>query len=81
MELAFKDVRLGEKFVSHRTMRYFGGVKIAPTEVSSEGTTQALKGPTYVGNAVILTDYFRSPAFDAGSILVMEDSCIVEVQR
>ena len=82
MELTFfADVRLGEKFISRRTKRCFGGVKIAPTEVSSKGTVQALEGPTYVGNAVILTDHIGQLAHDAGFVTIMKDSRIVEVQR
>ena len=81
MELAFRDVHLGEKFVSRRTKRCFGGVKVGLTKVSSKSTVQALDGPTYIGNAVILTDHAGCLADDAGNILIMRDIEIVEVQR
>lgn len=81
MEIMFREVRLGEKFVARRSMRSFGAVKIAPTEVSSAGTMQALKAPTYIGNAVILTDHTGGAADDAGRIIIIRDSQVVEVYR
>jgi hypothetical protein len=81
MDIFFREVRLGEKFICRRSMRYFGAVKIAPTEVSSAGTMRALKAPTYIGNAVILTDHTGGAADDAGRIISMRDSQIVEVYR
>lgn len=81
MEISFQDIALGEKFVSRRTKRCFGGVKVAPTETSSRGTVQALDGPTYTGNAVMLTDHVENPVHDFGTLIIMKDDEIVEVQR
>ncbi len=81
MEIMFRDVSLGEKFICRRSMRCFGAVKIAPTEVSSRGTLHALKASTYVGNAVMLTDHTGLPANDAGRIVNIPYHQLVEVQR
>lgn len=80
-ELSFREVRLGEKFISRRTKRYFGAVKVAPTETWSGGT-QAGEVPMHViGNAVLLTDHSGGLAPDAGLILAIKDDELVEVER
>lgn len=79
MEIAFRDVPVGERFVSHKTKRCFGGVKIVPTEVSSRGTIQALEGPSYTANAVIVLNHLGKPAHDAGFLTIMRDDDIVEI--
>jgi hypothetical protein len=81
MEIPFRDVRLGEKFISRKTKRCFGAVKVAPTEVSSQGTVQARGGATYIGNAVILTDHVGKLAHDAGILVTMANERMVEVLR
>jgi|GEM_PF-2239084 len=81
MEKLFRHLNCGDVFVSRRTKRCFGGVKIAPTEVTSKGTLQELEGPTYIGNAVLLTNHKGELAPDYGSVLIMRDEQLVELIR
>lgn len=80
IEVPFSEVNSGERFTSRKSKRYFVGVKIAPTEVSSKGTVQESDGPTYTGNAVILGDGFVL-AHDARAIIIMDENEVVEVLR
>lgn len=77
----FADVALGEKFISDRTKRRFGAVKVALTEISTKGTALESEGPTCIGNAVILTDHVGLLADDAGAIVLMASNTLVWVER
>jgi hypothetical protein len=75
MQIPFKDVQLGEKFVTHYSKRRYGGVKVAPTTIVDS------HGGTFLGNSVILTDHVDALAYDAGAIVVTDENEPVEVQR
>jgi len=62
IEVLFSEVRPGEKFISKKTKRFFGGVKI------HEAMYLGKDGASFMPNAIILTDHVGDLAEDAGTL-------------
>ncbi len=78
-EVQFKDVPVGESFISLRTKRAFGGIKIQETPV------QMLQSLLFSGeeritvNAVILADHVGERAHDCGTLISLEPEHMVSI--
>ena len=70
-QIAFKNVKLSEKFTTPNNKRLFGGVKISNTD-TGEGLPR---------NAVILTDHTGQMAEDSGTLVTILDDIIVQVEK
>ena len=80
-EIRFDQIPTGTKFRTIYTKRNYGAVKVAPTEASAKGTLAEACGPTYTGNAIILTDHNGRLATDHGVVVQVKDEEIVRVER
>lgn len=74
IQIPFKEVKIGESFISKRTKRCFGCMKIK--ETSAVDNTRM-----FLAKAVILTDHAGEPADDRGTLVGFDDNTIVEVDR
>jgi hypothetical protein len=73
LEILFKELLPGERFISKNTERHYGGIKIVAARVSQNGRK-------FYANAVILTDHEGERARDAGSLIQVQDTDAVEVE-
>ncbi len=74
-EIPFRDVGFGETFWSHRSKRFFGGIKVYPIEVKPES------GEPFIASAVIMTDLGDGKADDAGTLIAIESGRMVLVEK
>ena len=74
-EISFRDVGFGEVFWSHRSKRFFGGIKICPIEAKPES------GKPFTASVVIMTDDLDAKAHDAGTLIAFESDRMVLVER
>jgi hypothetical protein len=74
IDISFTEVRLGEKFISYRGKRCFGGIRIKETMILHDGFSIKV-------NSVILTDHQGELTHDVGVLVAVSEEEVVQVRR